>query len=103
MHCTHYVLTSENMDNIIKSGKGGGYYGNNKRNNENRYKCEGTITGIDVWPWFGYDNILYYGSKAGDQRIPVDVARDNFNAETLDAFREIEEMKKNPSSVKTYE
>ena len=38
-----------------------------------------------------------------EQRIPFDVARDNFNAETLEAFREVEEMKKNPSSVKTYE
>ena len=38
-----------------------------------------------------------------EQRIPFEVARDNFNAETLEAFREVEEMKKNPSSVKTYD
>ena len=38
-----------------------------------------------------------------EQRIPFDVARDNFNAETLEAFKEVEEMKKNPSSVKTYD
>ena len=38
-----------------------------------------------------------------EQRIPFDVARDNFNAETLEAFREVEEMKKNPSAVKTYD
>lgn len=38
-----------------------------------------------------------------EQRIPFDVARDNFNAETLEAFKEVEEMKKNPSAVKTYD
>ena len=38
-----------------------------------------------------------------EQRIPFEVARDNFNAETLEAFKEVEEMKKNPSAVKTYD
>ena len=38
-----------------------------------------------------------------EQRIPFEVARDNFNVETLEAFREVEEMKKNPSAVKTYD
>ena len=38
-----------------------------------------------------------------EQRIPFDVARDNFNAETLEAFKEVEEMKKNPSAIKTYD
>ena len=37
------------------------------------------------------------------ERIPFKVARDNFNAETLEAFREVEEMKKNPSGIKTYD
>ena len=38
-----------------------------------------------------------------EQRIPFEVARNNFNVETLEAFREVEEMKKNPSAVKTYD
>ena len=38
-----------------------------------------------------------------EQRIPFEVARDNFNVETLEAFREVEEMKKNPSGIKTYD
>ena len=38
-----------------------------------------------------------------EQRIPFEVARDNFNAETLEAFREVEEMKKNPAGIKTYD
>lgn len=37
-----------------------------------------------------------------EQRIPFEISRDNFNAETLEAFREVEEMKKNPSMVKSY-
>lgn len=37
-----------------------------------------------------------------EQRIPFEVSRDNFNSETLEAFREVEEMKKNPSVGKSY-
>ena len=37
-----------------------------------------------------------------EQRIPFEISRDHFNAETLEAFREVEEMKKNPSKVKSY-
>ena len=37
-----------------------------------------------------------------EQRSPFEVSRDHFNAETLAAFREVEEMKKNPSGMKTY-
>lgn len=35
--------------------------------------------------------------------IPVEVTKDNFNEETLEAFKEVEEMKKDPFSVKTYD
>ena len=34
--------------------------------------------------------------------IPFDVALDELNKETLDAIREIEDMKKHPSSYKSY-
>ena len=37
-----------------------------------------------------------------EQRIPFEVARDNFNTDTLEAFKEVEEMKKNPSTIKSY-
>lgn len=37
-----------------------------------------------------------------EQRISFEVARDNFNAETLEAFKEVEEMKKKHLGVKMY-
>ena len=37
-----------------------------------------------------------------EQRIPFEISRENFNSETLEAFKEVEEMKKNPSMVKSY-
>lgn len=37
-----------------------------------------------------------------EQRIPFEVSRDVPNAETLEALKEVEEMKKNPSCVKSY-
>ena len=54
----------------------------------------------------GLDLTTYFTMAAKqairEQRIPFEIARDNFNAETLEAFREVEEMKKNPSMVKSY-
>ena len=38
-----------------------------------------------------------------EQRIPFQISRDNFNSETLEAFKEVEEMKKNLSMVKSYD
>ena len=35
--------------------------------------------------------------------ILVEVTKDNFNKETLEAFKEVEEMKKEPLNVKTYD
>lgn len=37
-----------------------------------------------------------------EQRIPFEVSRDVSNSETLEALREVEEMKKNPSIGKSY-
>lgn len=37
-----------------------------------------------------------------EQRIPFEISRDNFNSETLEAFKEVEKMKKNPSMIKSY-
>ena len=54
----------------------------------------------------GLDLTTYFTMAAKqairEQRIPFEIARDHFNAETLEAFREVEEMKKNPSMVKSY-
>ena len=38
-----------------------------------------------------------------DTGITVEVTKDNFNKETLEAFKEVEEMKKDLFSVKTYD
>lgn len=38
-----------------------------------------------------------------EQRIPFEVARDNYSYETLEAFREVDEMKKNPFKLKSYD
>lgn len=37
-----------------------------------------------------------------EQRIPFEVSRDKINSETLEAFKEVEEMKKNPKIGKSY-
>ena len=37
-----------------------------------------------------------------EQSIPFEISRNNFTSETLEAFKEVEEMKKNPSIVKSY-
>ena len=37
-----------------------------------------------------------------EQQILLEISRDNFNSETLEAFKEVEGMKKNPSMVKSY-
>ena len=37
-----------------------------------------------------------------EQRIPFEISRDTFASETLEAFKEVEEMKKNPSMIKSY-
>lgn len=37
-----------------------------------------------------------------EQRIPFEVSRDIPNAETLEAYKEVEKMKKDPSIGKTY-
>ena len=37
-----------------------------------------------------------------EQRIPFEIGRDNFNNETIEAFKEVEEMRKNPSMIKSY-
>ena len=54
----------------------------------------------------GLDLTTYFTMAAKqairEQRIPFEISRDHFNAETLEAFREVEEMKKNPSKVKSY-
>ncbi|MBQ9767863.1 MAG: type II toxin-antitoxin system RelB/DinJ family antitoxin [Lachnospiraceae bacterium] len=54
----------------------------------------------------GLDLTTYFTMAAKqairEQRIPFEISRDNFNSETLEAFREVEEMKKNPSMVKSY-
>ena len=54
----------------------------------------------------GLDLTTYFTMAAKqairEQRIPFEISRDHFNTETLEAFREVEEMKKNPSKVKSY-
>ena len=54
----------------------------------------------------GLDLTTYFTMAAKqairEQRIPFEISRDHFNAETLEAFREVEEMKRNPSMVKSY-
>ena len=54
----------------------------------------------------GLDLTTYFTMAAKqairEQRIPFEIARDHFNAETVEAFRDVEEMKKNPSMVKSY-
>ena len=54
----------------------------------------------------GLDLTTYFTMAAKqairEQRIPFEISRDHFNTETLEAFREVEEMKKNPSMVKSY-
>ena len=45
---------------------------------------------------------MFATKVTNEQRIPFEIARDHFNVETLEAFREVEEMKKNPSKVKSY-
>ena len=54
----------------------------------------------------GLDLTTYFTMAAKqairEQRIPFEIARDHFNAETLEAIKEVEEMKKNPSKVKSY-
>ncbi len=37
-----------------------------------------------------------------EQRIPFEVSREIPNPDTIEAFKEIEEMKKNPSMMKSY-
>lgn len=37
-----------------------------------------------------------------EQRIPFEVSREIPNSETIEAFKEVEEFKKNPSIVKSY-
>ena len=37
-----------------------------------------------------------------EQRIPFEISRENFNSETLEAFKEVEKMKKNLSMIKSY-
>ncbi len=37
-----------------------------------------------------------------EQRIPFEVSREVPSADTVEAFREVEEMKKNPSMIKSY-
>lgn len=47
--------------------------------------------------------ITIYAKKAvREQRIPFEVSRDIPNRETLEAFEEVERMKKDPSLGKTY-
>ena len=43
--------------------------------------------------------------EIGEPSIPVEVTKDNFNfnEETLEAFKEVEEMKKDLFSVKKYD
>ena len=54
----------------------------------------------------GLDLTTYFTMAAKqairEQRIPFEISRDHFNAETVEAFREVEEMKKHPSMVKSY-
>jgi len=54
----------------------------------------------------GLDLTTYFTMAAKqairEQRIPFEISRDHFNTETLEAFSEVEEMKKNPSMVKSY-
>ncbi len=54
----------------------------------------------------GLDLTTYFTMAAKqairEQRIPFEIARDHFNAETLEAIKEVEEMKKNPAAVKSY-
>lgn len=37
-----------------------------------------------------------------EQRIPFEISREHFNSETLEAFKEVEKMKKNLSMIKSY-
>lgn len=54
--------------------------------------------GLDVTTFF----TMAAKQAIREQRIPFEVSRDLPNAETLEAFREVQEMKKNPSLGKTY-
>lgn len=54
--------------------------------------------GLDVTTFF----TMAAKQAIREQRIPFEVSRDIPNAETLEAFKEVQEMKKNPSLGKTY-
>ena len=54
----------------------------------------------------GLDLTTYFTMAAKqavrEQGIPFNVSRDIPNKETIEAFREVEEMKKHPENVKSY-
>lgn len=54
--------------------------------------------GLDVTTFF----TMAAKQAIREQRIPFEVSRDIPNAETLEALKEVQEMKKNPSIGKTY-
>lgn len=54
--------------------------------------------GLDVTTFF----TMAAKQAIREQRIPFEVSRDIPNAETLEALKEVQEMKKNPSLGKTY-
>lgn len=54
--------------------------------------------GLDVTTFF----TMAAKQAIREQRIPFEVSRDIPNAETLEAFAEVKEMKQNPSKGKTY-
>ena len=55
---------------------------------------------------FGLDMTTFFTMTAKqairEQRIPFEVSREIPNNDTLEAFKEVEEMKKNPSTIKSY-
>lgn len=54
--------------------------------------------GLDVTTFF----TMAAKQAIREQRIPFEVSREIPNAETLEAFKEVQEMKKDPSIGKTY-
>lgn len=54
--------------------------------------------GLDVTTFF----TMAAKQAIREQRIPFEVSRDILNAETLEALKEVQEMKKDPSYGKTY-
>lgn len=54
--------------------------------------------GLDVTTFF----TMAAKQAIREQRIPFEVSRDIPNMETLEAFKEVQEMKKDPSIGKTY-